>query len=367
MLAAERQRFVEDYLRIRRAEGRGSDDPAYYLALPYRDLSGRLAEQWKMRGRTYRYFERRILPSMERGRPLDLLDLGAGCGWMSYRLALRGHRPVAVDILTDGRDGLGAARHYLEHAAFSRFNAEFDQLPFRDASFDAAMFNASLHYSSDYFKNVARGPALPAAGRAHRDSGFARLPQARAWRNDAPGAAPAISGAIRHRIRPRAQHRIPGYSDARYIGARIRNRVADSQAVVWIRVASAAGESVVETLAAAFALLDSGGNPPMILFFNPRATRPKNRRYPLSILAIAAMIEGKEEYAIVDGNLDDNPQSSIERSHARAACPLARGDGDARSSDEGVPTRVPVVQTGISRACRSCGAAIFLRFIRIPR
>jgi len=154
MLAAERQRFVEDYLRIRRAEGRGSDDPAYYLALPYRDLSGRLAEQWKMRGRTYRYFEQRILRSMERGRPLDLLDLGAGCGWMSYRLALRGHRPVAVDVLTDGRDGLGAARHFLENAVFSRFNAEFDQLPFRDASFDAAMFNATLHYSSDYLKTL---------------------------------------------------------------------------------------------------------------------------------------------------------------------------------------------------------------------
>ena len=49
----------------------------------------------------------------------------------------------------------------------------------------------------------------------------------------------------------------------------------------------------------------------MILFFNPRATRPKNRRYPLSILAIAAVVEGKEEYAIVDGNLDDDPQASI--------------------------------------------------------
>ena len=51
----------------------------------------------------------------------------------------------------------------------------------------------------------------------------------------------------------------------------------------------------------------------MILFFNPRATKPKNRRYPLSILALAAMVEGKEEYAIVDGNLDGDPQASIER------------------------------------------------------
>lgn len=155
MLAAERQRFLEDYLRIRRAEGRGSDDPEYYFALPYRDMTGRLADQWNMRGLTYRYFERRVLPSMERGRPLDLLDLGAGCGWMSYRLALRGHRPIAVDILNDGRDGLGAARHYFEKMdPFPRFNAEFDQLPYRDASFDAALYNASLHYSSDYSKTL---------------------------------------------------------------------------------------------------------------------------------------------------------------------------------------------------------------------
>jgi anaerobic magnesium-protoporphyrin IX monomethyl ester cyclase len=51
----------------------------------------------------------------------------------------------------------------------------------------------------------------------------------------------------------------------------------------------------------------------MILFFNPHATRPKNRRYPLSILALAAMIEGQEDYAIVDGNLDADPQASIDR------------------------------------------------------
>lgn len=51
----------------------------------------------------------------------------------------------------------------------------------------------------------------------------------------------------------------------------------------------------------------------MILFFNPRATRPKNRRHPLSILALAAVIEGREDYAIVDGNLDDDPRASIER------------------------------------------------------
>ena len=49
----------------------------------------------------------------------------------------------------------------------------------------------------------------------------------------------------------------------------------------------------------------------MILFYNPKATRSRNRRLPLSVLAIAAVIEGKEEYAIVDGNLDPNPTQSL--------------------------------------------------------
>src|SRR5271165_267708 len=49
----------------------------------------------------------------------------------------------------------------------------------------------------------------------------------------------------------------------------------------------------------------------MIVFYNPKATKPRNRRLPLSILAIAAVIEGKERYAIVDGNIDPHPTESL--------------------------------------------------------
>ncbi len=51
----------------------------------------------------------------------------------------------------------------------------------------------------------------------------------------------------------------------------------------------------------------------MILFLNPRATRKGNQRYPLSILALAATIEGREDYAIVDGNIDDDPRIALEQ------------------------------------------------------
>ncbi len=150
-------RFLDEYCKIRHAEGRGSDEREYYLALPYRDLTGRNSSQWIMRGRTYRYFEKWLLPKFENHGELDILDLGAGTGWLSYRLARRKHRPIAVDIFVDARDGLGAAHHY-EIALgklFPLVMAEFDNLPFADNQFDLAIFNSSLHYSTDFDRTLA--------------------------------------------------------------------------------------------------------------------------------------------------------------------------------------------------------------------
>ena len=43
----------------------------------------------------------------------------------------------------------------------------------------------------------------------------------------------------------------------------------------------------------------------MIILVNPRATRPANRRFPLSVMAIGAAILPDENWEIVDGNLPD--------------------------------------------------------------
>ena len=51
----------------------------------------------------------------------------------------------------------------------------------------------------------------------------------------------------------------------------------------------------------------------MIILLHPRCVKPKNRRFPLSILSIAAALEGRAEYRIVDGNLDPDPADTIER------------------------------------------------------
>jgi anaerobic magnesium-protoporphyrin IX monomethyl ester cyclase len=49
----------------------------------------------------------------------------------------------------------------------------------------------------------------------------------------------------------------------------------------------------------------------MIILLHPRSTKPKNRRFPLAVLSLAAVLEGKEEYAIVDGNADPRPLDTI--------------------------------------------------------
>ena len=41
----------------------------------------------------------------------------------------------------------------------------------------------------------------------------------------------------------------------------------------------------------------------MILFVNPRATRPANRRFPLSLMAVGAALPPEWGWEIVDGNL----------------------------------------------------------------
>ncbi len=172
-LLPERQtyfaQFLRDYEFIRAAEGRGSDDPQHYLGLPFHDDSGRNSAQWAIRARTFRYIERRLLPPIAARlhRRLRILDLGAGNGWMSYRLARQGHALAAVDLRIDDRDGLGAAIHYRMAlpALFPRFQAELDTLPFADGQFDLVIFNASFHYSENPQKTLAEALrcARPAA------------------------------------------------------------------------------------------------------------------------------------------------------------------------------------------------------------
>jgi SAM-dependent methyltransferase len=152
------RQFTCEYELVRTKEGRGASAPDYYLALPFKDLTGRNSWQWKIRAKTWNHMAGSLLPKIERSYPqgCEVLDVGAGNCWLSYRMALRGHRPIAVDLLDNDADGLGAARHYMPHLSrpFLRFQAEMDRLPFAPEQFDVVIFNASFHYSVDYGRTL---------------------------------------------------------------------------------------------------------------------------------------------------------------------------------------------------------------------
>lgn len=179
------RQFIHDYEQVREKEGRGSSFAEYYLQLPYKDVTGHNSWQWEIRGRTFRYMERHILPAIERSYSggCDVLDLGAGNGWLSFRLALRGHRPVAVDLVDNEQDGLGSAAHYFRRLRrpFARFQAEMDRLPFSDKQFDIAVFNASFHYSVDYEQTLRE------ALRCLRRPGYVIIADSPFYRQEASG------------------------------------------------------------------------------------------------------------------------------------------------------------------------------------
>jgi radical SAM superfamily enzyme YgiQ (UPF0313 family) len=49
----------------------------------------------------------------------------------------------------------------------------------------------------------------------------------------------------------------------------------------------------------------------MIVFYNPRSTTPGTQPLPLSLLSLAAVVEGRESWALVDGNVTDDPAGEI--------------------------------------------------------
>jgi SAM-dependent methyltransferase len=140
-------RFIQEYETIRRLEGRQSDDPNYYRSLPFKDVTGRFSADWKIRAASHRLLEGLVSPGM------NVIDLGAGNGWLSNRLVERGCEVHAVDLLLNAEDGLGAWIHY--ENPFMPVQAEFVHLPFADGYASLVIFNASFHYSEDY-ENVLR-------------------------------------------------------------------------------------------------------------------------------------------------------------------------------------------------------------------
>jgi SAM-dependent methyltransferase len=139
--------FLETFRVVRRAEGWGSYDARYYQTLPYVARDDAQYAIWRVRAVSFQKLAALLSPAS------TLLDVGAGNGWLSYQLLRRGHSVATLDLSDDERDGLGAQRFY--PTALECVQADMQQLPFADAQFDAVIFNASLHYTSNLAHTLA--------------------------------------------------------------------------------------------------------------------------------------------------------------------------------------------------------------------
>lgn len=144
-------RFILDYETVRRSEKRGApEDVSLYRRLPYHSTP-----DWKIRARSFDTFVQHVLEPFEQTKRglksalgLQVVDLGAGNGWLSNRLSACGHDVTAIDLTVNNFDGLGCFAYY--ETSFTPAQAEFDYLPFADNEVDMVIFNASLHYSTNY-------------------------------------------------------------------------------------------------------------------------------------------------------------------------------------------------------------------------
>ena len=135
---------------MREASGWGGEEASYY-----RELPKAAGDDWKRRTAGYQRFVQLALKPFAQAaqRPLEILDLGAGMGWLAHNLAAAGHRSVAVDVVDDPRVGLGAVGRFAA-GEFAAIQADFDELPFEDQQFDMAVFSASFHYAPDYRRTL---------------------------------------------------------------------------------------------------------------------------------------------------------------------------------------------------------------------
>ena len=51
----------------------------------------------------------------------------------------------------------------------------------------------------------------------------------------------------------------------------------------------------------------------MLVLYNPPSSARRKPVMPLSLLALGALLEGRHEYTIVDGNLDPRPIDTLDR------------------------------------------------------
>jgi SAM-dependent methyltransferase len=142
--------FGNTYREARLKAGWRPLTPKQILALPFGAPPGYPALYWEVRRQSYEGLMRFLEEEGPRSRTGPVADLGAGVGWLSYRLAQKGYYVVAVEASLDEAFGLSAAEPYFATGVdFLPVQGNLEYPPLLNGRLALIVFNASLHYAWD--------------------------------------------------------------------------------------------------------------------------------------------------------------------------------------------------------------------------
>ena len=131
------------YLRLREKEGRlYSDD--IVARLPLMPDGHRFAAEWRARSASASRLTRYL---SSRPRPLSILDLGCGNGWLSNLLSKAGHSVLGMD--QNRHELKQAARVFTTNSHLSFLEADIFSAPFIPGYFDVIVLASVLQYFQD--------------------------------------------------------------------------------------------------------------------------------------------------------------------------------------------------------------------------
>lgn len=134
-----------DYLRVRTHENRILTDEAVAV-LPQVAPGHPHAKEWALRAGTLRRFQAYLDKNFS-NKPLKILDLGCGNGWMAHHLALHPARQVRAADVNGPELQQGARIFGRENLIFWQVDILKDKLPEND--FDLIVLAASVQYFPD--------------------------------------------------------------------------------------------------------------------------------------------------------------------------------------------------------------------------
>jgi len=132
--------FEQLYLAIREYEGRVYTD-ADVACLPTVDASHKYYNEWQVRKRSA---DRLVNHLQKKNKPLNILEVGCGNGWLAAKLAdIPGAKVTGLDI---NRAEISQARRVFKKDNLQFVNDRIDGDMIRDMHFDVIVFAAVLPY-----------------------------------------------------------------------------------------------------------------------------------------------------------------------------------------------------------------------------